>query len=218
MFVLLAVCDVEFVRLALSCCVWRCLIVWLCLTVFVGLSVCRRTETGCSVSFAVVSTKDPWLLRCLHTFCQACFDARVEQEGKNECPVCQERDVFGHLKLRPDYAARYALEHGAAERRPVPCSGGPAGAECGRPAVSHCPTCAKYMCTGCHTAHLELSRSHRVQSLGEARADGKRAVCWLHPSQSLQQYCATCEVPMCQLCADAHPSRSPQAPAGRRGF
>ena len=148
--------------------------------------------------------KDPWLLRCLHTFCQSCFDVRVEQEGKNECPVCQERDVFGHLKLRPDYAARYALDHGAAERRPVPCSG---GAECGRPAVTHCPTCAKYMCTGCHTVHLELSRPHRVQALGEARADGsQRAVCWLHPSQALQQYCATCEVPTCQLCADTHPA------------
>ncbi|KAF0303305.1 Brain tumor protein [Amphibalanus amphitrite] len=150
--------------------------------------------------------KDPWLLRCLHTFCQSCFDVRVEQEGKNECPVCQERDVFGHLKLRPDYAARYALEHGAAERRAVPCSGGPAGSECGRPAVSHCPTCAKYMCTGCHTVHLELSRAHRVQSLGEARADGKRAVCWLHLSQPLQYYCATCDVPTCQLCADQHPA------------
>ena len=58
--------------------------------------------------------KDTWLLRCLHTFCQSCFDVRVEQEGKNECPMCQEFDVFGHLKPRPDYAARYALDHGVA--------------------------------------------------------------------------------------------------------
>jgi len=157
--------------------------------------------------------KDPWLLRCLHTFCQGCFDNRVEAaEGKSECPVCQERDVFGHLKLRPDYAVRYALDHGPAERRPVPCSAGLGGVECGRPAVTHCPTCAKYMCTGCHSNHMELSRSHRVQALGEARADGKRPACWLHPHQQLKQYCTTCEAPTCELCAETHPADHRRVP------
>lgn len=177
----------------------------------------------CSVCHQQFS--DPWLLRCLHTVCAACYDARVD-ETRPECPVCLERDVFGHMKVRPDFAARTLLKRidGHVALGPPLCSGsaGSGGAstangECSRAAILHCATCSRFVCAACCVQHADLCRSPRLQSAGQAVAvaaaasgdesSGMGVTCWLHPSERMTDYCTACEVSVCAVCVDSghHP-------------
>uniref|UniRef100_W5MRJ1 Uncharacterized protein n=1 Tax=Lepisosteus oculatus TaxID=7918 RepID=W5MRJ1_LEPOC len=84
----------------------------------VGRSSVLEDELSCPVCCEIF--KDPIILTCSHSFCQACLQQYWEQKGSQECPVCRRRSSTKHppINLALKNLCEAFLEEGH-QRSPV---------------------------------------------------------------------------------------------------
>ena len=83
-----------------------------------------KSQIKCSVCFKVMLK--PKTLKCLHTFCDACVDKKINTQelGCIVCPCCEQTcspdDVNDNLRVRELVAIRHQRETGAVQRVILP--------------------------------------------------------------------------------------------------
>ncbi|XP_002734345.1 E3 ubiquitin-protein ligase TRIM71-like [Saccoglossus kowalevskii] len=169
---------------------------------------------SCSICFE--QYKDPKILPCLHTFCEACLLSLVDSTDSTQvsCPTCKEgagatmttrelRDLRGNELMM-------SLVKIFNERRKVTRDEGECEV-CEADIASHiCVDCPQYLCPMCTETHTRFKalRSHKVITI-EAHNQSKPTdspslmtadFCEVHRESKLKFYCDTCKVPVCTDC------------------
>ena len=158
--------------------------------------------------------KDPKLLPCLHTYCNACLQGilRKSRDKSNiQCPQCRSIHAVpsgGVNELPSDMVLANALDfHSLKEKeksaQPIPCN------MCTEddPATTYCPTCSKFLCEFCSKAHKRQVdyRDHKTMSLGDLddktiKGFERPRRCSHHSGELLKLYCKTCRKLICRDC------------------
>ncbi|XP_075734288.1 E3 ubiquitin-protein ligase meiotic P26 isoform X3 [Rhipicephalus microplus] len=165
--------------------------------------------------------KQPRLLACLHTYCEACLESTLEKQattnksgaGKHEleCPECGHKTKIlgrGVVDSCPlEHVLVNELDRAALESLSMVCT----SCKAKETAVARCNDCASFLCNNCVTAHryMRCFESHAVvtfEELGGASDPEQMAqvhrplTCVTHTSELLKHYCMTCQVPICNEC------------------
>lgn len=165
--------------------------------------------------------KQPRLLACLHTYCEACLESTLEKQattnksgaGKHEleCPECGHKTKIlgrGIVDSCPlEHVLVNELDRAALESLSMVCT----SCKAKETAVARCNDCASFLCNNCVTAHryMRCFESHAVvtfEELGGASDPEQMAqvhrplTCVTHTSELLKHYCMTCQVPICNEC------------------
>ncbi|KAL0830219.1 hypothetical protein ABMA28_003671 [Loxostege sticticalis] len=168
----------------------------------------------------------PKLMECLHSACEPCINAKVEERQANSrdflgaeritvtCPACRLQCQVANM-----IDQRFVLEKVAADQ--AGSNGAGSGeqqcnsCEDTEPATSYCVDCAEYICDNCVHAHqrLKITKDHTIKSKEEAQAElqaaqGARAAhdmfCRDHVQERLTLFCETCDRLTCRDCQLQH--------------
>ncbi|XP_018497384.1 B-box type zinc finger protein ncl-1-like [Galendromus occidentalis] len=153
----------------------------------------------------------PKVLSCLHTFCQPCLEKDCNDKVK--CPQCGTETQLppsGIMGLLSDYAISNMLENVALDSGTHSCTSCRSRESA---AIARCFDCANFLCPNCVMAHqfMHCFEGHRVMTLCElqrskdASAGGelkpeKPVSCLRHKNESLNFFCHTCNLPICNEC------------------
>ncbi|XP_063365990.1 E3 ubiquitin-protein ligase TRIM33 [Cydia amplana] len=163
----------------------------------------------------------PKLMECLHSACEPCINAKIEEKQASrdfcggdritvQCPVCRLQCQPANMidqrfvleKLCPDTPP-------AAAERDQHCS----SCEEPEPATSYCTDCAEFICDSCVQAHqrLKITKDHTIKSKDEAIQEQQAAqpaahdmFCAEHPQERLSLFCETCDRLTCRDCQLQH--------------
>nr|XP_034327782.1 E3 ubiquitin-protein ligase TRIM56-like [Crassostrea gigas] len=158
--------------------------------------------------------KDPRLLPCLHSICNACASFRLDKSDKFiTCPICEDmvtiwnventylnpwlKNIISVIKITQNSEGKFCsfceLKGGNQE------------------AVATCLTCFDLLCKTCwesrHT-FTTLTKEHHVVSIEEAQSgcydseirSNQTICCSVHKNEYYKFFCKTCDVPICRDC------------------
>lgn len=146
----------------------------------------------CSVCSEIFT--DPVELKCRHTFCRGCVDARTEPKNRKlkvVCPTCRSLTTVKAQDELPDDTRSVCLVDLYQLQKPRPARSPPhttlADAEVtevcqlckGSPSVAYCFSCNSSLCRGCEMTHTAIPdcNTHVMRSVQdlyeEARAQLK---------------------------------------------
>nr|XP_033816585.1 transcription intermediary factor 1-beta [Geotrypetes seraphini] len=161
---------------------------------------------NCGVCKMSLRTKrEPLLLPCLHSVCQACLrpegqPAATEGASVN-CPVCKhqcfQKDIVENYFLRESTTAGGSELQKESSKRCTSC-------EDNAVATSYCIECTEWLCGTCVGAHqrVKYTKDHTVKVTGASKSnEGERSVfCPLHKHEPLLLFCDTCDTLTCRDC------------------
>ncbi|CAD5114233.1 DgyrCDS3375 [Dimorphilus gyrociliatus] len=178
----------------------------------------------------------PRILLCLHEFCSACLEKKAKETQDEdctlslqllECPECGQTTPLGERGvsgLELDHVISMLIDiDGIKEGRKLLCT----SCKFKENAVARCNDCATFLCANCVTAHnyMRCFEKHQVvainelQSLCDDHLKNKPLACQVHPADSLQYFCSSCQVLACTECLYSqhkdHPCDRVQDVAGR---
>ncbi|KAL0229021.1 hypothetical protein GEMRC1_013641 [Eukaryota sp. GEM-RC1] len=141
--------------------------------------------------------ENPTTLPCGHSFCRdKCLKQWMKQKDDASCPVCREK--IPQTPLRTNIALREAIEIAKeSSKAPTLCF------ECEKASSTlFCPECDASFCHECSgIIHKpKFLRSHTIVSLDQ-KPSTSSSKCPRHPSKSLEHFCTTCLVSVCDSCA-----------------
>lgn len=177
--------------------------------------------------------RSPKVLSCLHSFCLPCLENLVAADGGDRlaCPECHmltKIPLNGPTDLLPDYGMMRLLSAGngvgsAASRAALLCT---ACKSSDKFAQAQCVDCMNLLCSSCIVAHqlMHCFSRHRVFPLTDFRStantfgfqaggdivfnpfDKPVVPCPAHPTERLEYFCKSCDIPVCKDCVDSgHP-------------
>ncbi|TRY68869.1 hypothetical protein TCAL_05075 [Tigriopus californicus] len=198
------------------------------------LAFCKKPlvgqETICIICLTRCCDKEPKLLTCLHSTCQACFqsaldDARkehktvesvsldddvapIEQDVFILCPLCKvstsETELSDNLFLEAD---------GEGDSIGIQvCE----SCDEANPADSHCQDCEENLCGDCVKAHqrVKITKDHKLNKISIPKRRKTNALlapkdffCTFHPTDRRTIFCDTCETLICNECKNAGPHK-----------
>ncbi|XP_075461293.1 transcription intermediary factor 1-beta [Ascaphus truei] len=153
--------------------------------------------------------REPQLLPCLHSVCQACLipEAPALEASKSvdpasavvHCPVCKhqcvQKDIVENYFLKENNSSDQVKE--ITIQRCTSC-------EDNAVANSYCIECTEWLCETCVEAHqrVKYTKDHTVKVTGGSTSkDAERAVyCPLHKHEPLMLFCDTCDTLTCRDC------------------
>ncbi|KAI5631167.1 b-box zinc finger domain-containing protein [Phthorimaea operculella] len=149
------------------------------------------SQTRCVLCNTALALSDgtPKLMECLHSACEPCVKAKIEEKLANAnnrdflgaervtitCPVCRLPCQTANM-----IDQRFVLEKMAIEQAGSNNGGGSNAGEqqCSsceetEPATSYCVDCAEFICESCVHAHqrLKITKDHTIKTKHEALAD-----------------------------------------------
>ncbi|XP_075981925.1 transcription intermediary factor 1-alpha-like [Anticarsia gemmatalis] len=185
-------------------------------------------DTRCVLCHTSLMLTDgtPKLMECLHSACEPCLKAKVEEKQASSrdflgaervtvtCPACRLQCQLANM-----IDQRFVMEKMTVEQAGT--NGGMSGeqqcnsCEDTEPATSYCVDCAEFICDNCVNAHqrLKITKEHTIKSKEEAAAELGAAApgrashdmfCAAHPAERLSLFCETCDKLTCRDCQLAH--------------
>uniref|UniRef100_A0A8C4WZ22 Tripartite motif containing 33 n=1 Tax=Eptatretus burgeri TaxID=7764 RepID=A0A8C4WZ22_EPTBU len=177
----------------------------------------------CAVCRLGLQTREPKLLPCLHSFCQACLPrpqrqqlclgaaaaaavngADVTGSGPTQelihCPVC--RQVCQPKDIVDNYFVKDGSESQAGTDNSIqPCT----CCEDGAYAEGFCTECSEWLCKTCIDAHqrVKFTKDHLIRQKDEASQGPfcqKPVFCPYHKQEPLKLFCETCDRLTCRDC------------------
>ncbi|XP_002741656.1 tripartite motif-containing protein 2-like [Saccoglossus kowalevskii] len=155
----------------------------------------------------------PKVLSCLHSFCTGCLESYESSNGGElECPVCgkDERRSIRDLPHNTLAMGLIDLKTILGSNEATKCN------VCDKDAAVRCYDCADFLCEDCEKVHkkMKLGKGHRMTSLQEfidSISDMQNSllkrsslmhptVCSDHEGFLMEQYCETCDIPVCDKC------------------
>ncbi|XP_030053515.1 transcription intermediary factor 1-beta [Microcaecilia unicolor] len=149
--------------------------------------------------------REPLLLPCLHSMCQACLRPDGQPAGSEgasvNCPVCKhqcfQKDIVENYFLRESTTAGGSELQKESSKRCTSC-------EDNAVATSYCIECSEWLCETCVEAHqrVKYTKDHTVRVTGASKSkEGERSVfCPLHKHEPLLLFCDTCDTLTCRDC------------------
>lgn len=195
-----------------------------------AVSVQRAVDDILECPICLETTNDTRVLPCIHTFCLKCIQKHGNDNKRGDqisCPCCRKScpvpaGGFGELpknillekllEIRTSLAETTASDlqcsngNSSCTMTPgmnssrlcqIPSHGGKGNSSL--IANSYCTECMSYMCSDCWKGHTKQSGtgSHRVLPIG----------CSEHSERSLEFYCKTCKIPICDACSSSNHKR-----------
>ncbi|CAG0918744.1 unnamed protein product [Notodromas monacha] len=151
----------------------------------------------CQICKTTEFTREPWLIPCMHTVCNNCFDDLPQ--GKQPCMHCR-------LPFKKEQAVRHALavQYFSEKKGHVvprgPCSNCPDA-----DSAYYCRTCVLSFCPACYMTHqrVRAKLGHVVDRVHPQKTLGV-CFCCVHTSKPAEKLCRTCRVFLCDECSRAH--------------
>ncbi|XP_071940927.1 E3 ubiquitin-protein ligase TRIM56-like [Antedon mediterranea] len=159
----------------------------------------------------------PKQLKCMHNFCQDCLKPLLQKgtPSKIKCPLCREEIellVDSVSALEDNVFLRNSCEvfmTAHLDTADVLCSFCSNVLE--ETNTSRCIECADNLCATCAGTHklTRITRNHQVIQISEvgkenlvkmSREGSTKTPCQKHPSNHLEFFCQTCQVPVCFAC------------------
>ncbi|XP_029440466.1 transcription intermediary factor 1-beta [Rhinatrema bivittatum] len=149
--------------------------------------------------------REPLLLPCLHSVCQACLHPEAQAAAGDaasvHCPVCKhqcfQKDIVENYFLRESTTAGVSDPQKESSKRCTSC-------EDNAVATSYCIECTEWLCETCVEAHqrVKYTKDHTVRITGASKSkEGERSVfCPLHKHEPLLLFCDTCDTLTCRDC------------------
>lgn len=175
-----------------------------------------------------LSEGTPKLMECLHSACEPCLKARIEERQASSrdflgaeratvtCPACRLQCQLANMIDQRFVLEKMAIDHAgtngaiSGEQQCNSC-------EDTEPATSYCVDCAEFICDNCVHAHqrLKITKDHTIKCKDEALAElaaaaqgaGRNAHdmwCAEHPQERLSLFCETCDRLTCRDCQLTH--------------
>ena len=152
------------------------------------------------------SFREPYILKCLHSFCNGCIERRQNQDKESVmCKNCEQES--SSKTLRKNWFFVNSMTTSLLEdlqEGNINCGNCSTGNEL----LKYCNECMEYLCEACAYCHqnTKLTRDHDLIPLDEFKEDliirsEKRAVfCSSHEESVVEEYCRTCEEVICREC------------------
>ncbi|KAM4704257.1 transcription intermediary factor 1-beta [Rhinophrynus dorsalis] len=152
--------------------------------------------------------REPQLLPCLHSVCQACLPPEIvtpevaANSGESGsavviCPVCKhqcfQKDIVENYFLKVDPSAEPVTE---VIQRCTSCDDNTV-------ATSYCVECTEWLCETCVEAHqrVKYTKDHTIKVTSGSKKEPEHAVyCPLHKNELLMLFCETCDTLTCRDC------------------
>ena len=171
----------------------------------------RTSNLTCAVCLSRM--KEPKLLPCLHSYCKACLEGILHRSKTKTitCPQCRSEQAVpqkGVGEFPTDFVLENALDFEAIKESKTKTATIPCGV-CAEddPATVHCPTCGKFLCEFCSTAHKRMIeyRDHKMVPLdkldsGSMKSFTRLRYCTKHSGEVLKLFCKTCKKLICRDC------------------
>ncbi|XP_070547900.1 E3 ubiquitin-protein ligase TRIM45-like [Ptychodera flava] len=173
--------------------------------------------SSCNRSF-----KNAKLLPCSHIICLDCADVMISH-GVLTCPTCNREHKMpadGAVSL-PDCSFLDVLMDGALDSGSAPGKTPVAKGQMGKTwdvlccvctkknSSKFCSDCGIVMCAQCSKTHKNIpaTKNHRLMTIDEYKEGAllqagvfRPNECPKHKGREMSSYCATCDVPICELC------------------
>ncbi|XP_053404507.1 uncharacterized protein LOC123554052 isoform X2 [Mercenaria mercenaria] len=156
--------------------------------------------------------RNPHILHCLHSTCNACLKSRVRAEMV-QCPVCSEVHEVpnNEIELLPvDHARQHLVKFYKVRNRSqeIGCD----SCDPRNRATHRCKECDEFLCGVCTEAHkrTKVTKGHNVVNVDALRRSNldefhHKRTCPVpeHDDQHFSFYCYSkgCDTPICSLCA-----------------
>ena len=149
--------------------------------------------------------REPYILKCLHTFCHGCLK---QQKHDKECVVCESCEQESRVKairhncFVANNMAATLLE--SFRKGNIICG----NCSTGERLLKYCKECMEYLCEACVYFHenTKLTRAHCLIPLDALEEDlithgeNRAAFCPAHEENVVEQYCRSCEEIICRGC------------------
>ncbi|XP_028410543.1 E3 ubiquitin-protein ligase TRIM33-like [Dendronephthya gigantea] len=178
----------------------------------------------CSICTTGFDKVVPKLLPCLHSFCQACLEDRLQDDqaststmtprastSRLKCPKCGQEFLVPSRGVASLIDNQFILEivtkpcSSESESEQHVCT----SCEDNSTACSYCLNCSEWLCSACVQAHqrVRITKDHEIKSGDDLRASVKShsrnersLYCQKHPSEKLKLFCIKCERLTCRDC------------------
>ena len=149
--------------------------------------------------------REPYILKCLHTFCHGCLKQQKQDKESVVCENCEQETrvkVMRHNCFLANSLASSLLQD--FRKGNIHCG----NCSSKNRLLKYCKECMEYLCDPCAYYHenTKLTRAHSLIPLdifeeslithGENRA----VFCSAHEDNIVEEYCRSCEETICRGC------------------
>ncbi|CAB4045027.1 E3 ubiquitin- ligase TRIM71-like [Paramuricea clavata] len=149
--------------------------------------------------------REPYILKCLHTFCRECLRKQNQDKDSVICKNCEQKSSIKAMRQNCFFAnimAASLLKE--FQKGDITCG----NCSAGNRLLKYCKECMEYLCNACVYCHenTKLTRAHNLIPLDKfeeelvIRGQNRAVFCPAHEDNVVEQYCRSCEETICRGC------------------